>query len=76
MSSAQRILAALGGSENIIELQPSISRIKAQVRDAGAVDELELADAGALGMVRSGNEVQVVVGSSAAELVTQIEGMR
>ena len=39
MSNAEQILAALGGADNIIEIEPCITRLRAEVEDPSLVDE-------------------------------------
>lgn len=72
MSKAEEILAGLGGADNIIEIEPCITRLRTEVNDAGKVDEAALKRAGAHGVVRSGNVVQVVVGPEADTLSEDI----
>ena len=55
MSQAESILKALGGWENIADLEACITRIRVDVRDDDAVDEAALKDAGAFGVVKVGN---------------------
>jgi PTS system N-acetylglucosamine-specific IIB component len=33
-SKAEQIVAALGGSDNIVEIEPCITRLRTEVRDA------------------------------------------
>lgn len=76
MSQAESILKALGGWENIADLEACITRIRVDVRDDDAVDEGALKDAGAFGVVKVGNSVQVVMGPQADTIVADIEELR
>ena len=76
MSKAERILAALGGNDNIVELEPCITRLRVEVTDPNLIDEEDLRAHGAFGVVRSGRVVQVVVGPEADELAERIDGLR
>jgi PTS system N-acetylglucosamine-specific IIB component len=76
MSKAEQILAGLGGSDNIIDIEACITRLRTEVGDAGKVDEAALKAAGAMGVVKSGNVVQVVVGPEAENLADDIEDLR
>ena len=76
MSKAESILAALGGDENIIDLEACITRIRVEVEDTGKVDEAGLRAAGAFGVVQQGSAVQVVVGPEADNIVEDIEDLR
>lgn len=72
---AAQIVAGLGGLENIIEVEPCITRLRTEVEDPALVDEAALKAAGAYGVVISGNVVQVVVGPAADTLASDIEDM-
>ncbi|NAZ86397.1 glucose PTS transporter subunit EIIB [Kineococcus indalonis] len=76
MSQAQKILDALGGSGNVVEIEPCITRLRCEVSDASAVDEAGLKAAGAMGVLRSGTVVQVVVGPNADTIAEDIEDLR
>ena len=54
MSTAENILAALGGAENVIVIEPCITRLRAEVEDPRLIDEHALKAAGAHGVLRSG----------------------
>ncbi len=73
MSKAQQILDALGGLSNVVELEPCITRLRVEVRDAEAVNENDLKTAGAFGVVRSGRIIQVIVGPEADNLAAQLQ---
>jgi len=75
-SKAEQILAALGGSDNIIEIEPCITRLRTEVEDGSKVDEAALRKAGAHGVIQQGNVVQVVVGPEADTLAEDIEDLR
>lgn len=76
MSKAEDILAALGGDENVVELEPCITRLRVEVSDPDRVDEEQLRAHGAFGVVRSGRVVQVVVGPEADDLAISIDELR
>lgn len=76
MSKAEDILAALGGHENVVDLEPCITRLRVEVTDPGQVDEEQLRSHGAFGVVRSGRVVQVVVGPEADDLAVSIDELR
>lgn len=76
MSKAAKILAALGGDDNIIDLEPCITRLRVEVEDPSLVDEAALKATGAFGVVRSGKVIQVVVGPEADTLASDIEDLR
>ena len=74
-SKAEQILAALGGADNIVEIEPCITRLRTEVTDASLVDEAALKAAGAHGVITAGSVVQVVVGPEADNLADDIEDL-
>ncbi|WEO76854.1 PTS glucose/sucrose transporter subunit IIB [Cryobacterium sp. SO2] len=75
-SKAEQILAGLGGSANIVDIEACITRLRTEVADPSLVDEGILKAAGAHGVLRSGTIVQVVVGPEADNLADDIEDLR
>jgi N-acetylglucosamine PTS system EIIB component len=73
MDKAEAIVKALGGAENIIEIEPCTTRLRTEVSDPAKVDDAGLKAAGAVGVMRSGRVVQVVVGMDADTLASDIE---
>ena len=47
MSKAADLLAGLGGSDNIVEIEPCITRLRTEVENPSLVDEKALKAAGA-----------------------------
>ena len=74
-STAEQIVAGLGGGENIVEIEACITRLRTEVADGGLVDEAALKAAGAHGVLRSGTVVQVVVGPDADTIASDIEDL-
>jgi PTS system N-acetylglucosamine-specific IIB component len=74
-SKAEQILAGLGGADNIVEIEPCITRLRTEVEDGTKVDQAALKAAGAHGVIVSGNVVQVVVGPEADTLAEDIEDL-
>ncbi|MEU0516922.1 glucose PTS transporter subunit EIIB [Streptosporangium sp. NPDC006007] len=72
-ADAGAIIAGLGGVQNIIEIEPCITRLRTEVRDAAKVDQAALRAAGAHGVMTAGNVVQVVVGPEADTIASDIE---
>jgi len=61
--TAERFVAALGGRENIVELDNCATRLRMEIADVGSVDERALKRAGAAGTIKPGGKsVQVVYG--------------
>ncbi|TFC84051.1 PTS sugar transporter [Cryobacterium sinapicolor] len=74
-SKAAQILAALGGKDNIVEIEACITRLRTEVTDPAVVNEAALKAAGAHGVFRSGTIIQVVVGPEADNLAEDIEDL-
>lgn len=75
MSKAEDILAALGGADNVEDIEGCITRLRTEVADPGLVDEGALKAAGAHGVMASGSVVQVVVGPEAENLAEDIQDL-
>jgi PTS system N-acetylglucosamine-specific IIB component len=70
--TAERIVAGLGGRENLTSVEGCITRLRTRVRDASLVDDTRLRAAGAHGVVRMGTTIQVIVGTEAEPLAEDI----
>ena len=75
-SKAEKIVAALGGLENLEEVEGCITRLRTEVHDPALVDEAALKAAGAHGVVKMGTAVQVVIGTDADPIANEIEDLR
>ncbi len=75
MSKAEQILAGLGGPDNIEDLEACITRLRVEVNDPDLVDDGMLKAAGAFGVVRASDAIQVVVGPEADTLAEDIEDL-
>jgi PTS system N-acetylglucosamine-specific IIB component len=73
MEQAAAILAALGGVDNIDEIEPCTTRLRSLVRDTALVDVTGLRAAGAFGVMISGRVVQVVVGPHVDLIATDLD---
>lgn len=69
---AEQVLQALGGSDNIRSMEPCITRIRVEVNDMGKVDEPALKKAGAFGVMKMGNAIQVVMGTQSDNIEAEI----
>ncbi|WP_274536103.1 PTS glucose/sucrose transporter subunit IIB [Streptomyces sp. CB03234] len=74
-SKAEKIVAGLGGIDNIEEVEGCITRLRTEVNDPGLVDEAALKAAGAHGVVKMGTAIQVVIGTDADPIAAEIEDM-
>jgi N-acetylglucosamine PTS system EIIB component len=71
MSKADDIIAALGGAENIEEVEGCITRLRTEVNDPALVDQAALKKL-AIGVVAMGTGIQVIVGPEADNLAQDI----
>ncbi|MET7682809.1 PTS glucose/sucrose transporter subunit IIB [Streptomyces sp. NPDC005423] len=74
-SKAEKIVAGLGGIENIEEIEGCITRLRTEVIDPSKVDDAALKAAGAHGVVKMGTAIQVVIGTDADPIAADIEDM-
>ncbi|WP_433328749.1 PTS transporter subunit EIIB [Spirillospora sp. CA-294931] len=76
MDRAESIVAALGGADNIREIEACATRLRTEVDDPAKVDEPALKAArGVYGVMRRGGVVQVVVGPEADTIAADIEDL-
>ncbi|MEU9778232.1 MULTISPECIES: PTS glucose/sucrose transporter subunit IIB [Streptomyces] len=74
-TKAEKIVAGLGGIDNIEEIEGCITRLRTEVADPSKVDEAALKAAGAHGVVKMGTAIQVVIGTDADPIAADIEDM-
>ncbi|MFC8866891.1 glucose PTS transporter subunit EIIB [Streptomyces sp. NPDC057148] len=74
-SKAEKIVAGLGGLDNIEEVEGCITRLRTEVNDPELVNEAALKAAGAHGVVKMGTAIQVVIGTDADPIAAEIEDM-
>ena len=74
-TKAEKIVAGLGGIDNIEEVDGGITRLRTEVVDPAKVDETALKAAGAHGVVKMGSAIQVVIGTDADPIAAEIEDM-
>lgn len=70
---ASGYLEALGGRENITIMDACITRLRLSVHDITRIEDARLKKLGASGVFKSGNDVQVVVGTKADLISTEIK---
>ncbi|MDO3409057.1 glucose-specific PTS transporter subunit IIBC [Saccharibacillus sp. CPCC 101409] len=69
----QNILLALGGRENISNLDACITRLRVQVNHVGNVDKDRLKNLGAAGVLEVGNNIQAIFGTRSDTIKSQIQ---
>lgn len=73
MIDEHQVLLALGGAENLISLDACITRLRLQTKDTSRVNEKKLKALGAAGVMKTGNNVQVVFGTQSDALKERIQ---
>jgi PTS system N-acetylglucosamine-specific IIC component len=71
---AERVISALGGRANLVNVDACITRLRVEVADASKVDQAGLKSLGAAGVVQVGNSIQAVFGTDAEVLKNDIIG--
>ncbi|MGL5151763.1 MAG: PTS transporter subunit EIIC [Clostridium sp.] len=75
-AQAQAILTSIGGKENIDSIDACITRVRVTLKDGSYINEAELRKFGATGVMKMGsNNFQIVVGTIADPLVTQMKNL-
>lgn len=69
---AQQVIVALGGADNIQNIDACITRLRTSLKDAQMVNESALKALGATGTVKIGNGVQVIFGTRSEHIKNQI----
>ena len=70
--TAQQVLDGLGGGDNITSMEPCITRIRVQLKDKSLMDERALKKAGAHGVMKMGDAVQVVMGTKSDNIEAEM----
>jgi PTS system N-acetylglucosamine-specific IIC component len=73
-SMAEKLIAAFGGRENLVNVDACITRLRMEVADTSLVDQPALKKLGAAGVIEVGNNVQAIFGTKAESLKDQIKG--
>ncbi len=71
-STAEQLIGAFGGRENLVTVDACITRLRMEVVDTGRVDQDRLRALGAAGVIEVGNSVQAVFGTQAEALKNDI----
>ncbi|MTI58178.1 glucose-specific PTS transporter subunit IIBC [Geosporobacter ferrireducens] len=70
---AMNVLEALGGKENIRNLDACITRLRVIVKDIKKVDKSRIKNLGASGVLEVGDNIQAIFGPKSDQLKTQIK---
>ncbi len=72
-SRAAHILAALGGKDNISDLDCCATRLRITVKEPEKVIDSALRESGASGVIRKGNGIQVIYGPRVTVIKSELE---
>lgn len=73
---AERVLDALGGGDNILDIDACITRLRLQVKDENLVNDKGLKELGAAGVLKvGGGSVQAIFGTEAEMLKDDIKAL-
>ncbi|MGL5124124.1 MAG: glucose PTS transporter subunit EIIB, partial [Fusobacteriaceae bacterium] len=70
--TAKNILAALGGKENIEDLDACITRLRVSVYDISKVDKVKIKNLGATGVLEVQGGIQAIFGAMADPIKQKI----
>lgn len=70
--NADKLIAALGGAENILAVEPCITRLRFEIIDPALVDATRLRQPLCYGATVLGKAVQVIVGPEAEIMLDDI----
>lgn len=71
---AAQYMSALGGKENMIDIDNCVTRLRLKVKDTKEVDEAELKRLGARGVIKlNATDLQVVVGTQVESLANDLK---
>ncbi|WP_026581223.1 N-acetylglucosamine-specific PTS transporter subunit IIBC [Bacillus sp. J33] len=72
--AANGYLAALGGKENLVEIDNCVTRLRLKVKDMSGVDEARLKQLGSKGVIKlSKTDLQVIVGTDVEFLSNELK---
>ncbi len=70
---SERILAGLGGKDNIQSLDACATRLRVTVENGDLVDEAALKETGAAGVIKKGKGIQVIYGPVVTTIKSELE---
>ena len=71
-----KLVEYLGGKDNIISTETSLSRFKVILKDVSIVDKEAIQKLGAQGIVEIDNQLKIILGSESKQLKKYIDGLK
>lgn len=71
-----KLVEYLGGKDNIISTETSLSRFKVTLKDISIVNKEAIQKLGAKGIVEIDNQLKIILGSDSKQLKKYIDGLK
>lgn len=71
-----KLVEYLGGKDNIISTETSLSRFKVTLKDVSIVNKEAIQKLGAKGIVEIDNQLKIILGSDSKQLKKYIDGLK
>ena len=71
-----KLVEYLGGKDNIISTETSLSRFKVTLKDVSIVNKEAIQKLGAKGIVEIDNQLKIILGSESRQLKKYIDGLK
>lgn len=71
-----KLVEALGGKDNILATEISLSRFKVTLKDINKVNKETIQKLGAKGIVEIDNTLKIILGSNSKQLKKYIDGLK
>jgi len=71
-----KLVEYLGGKDNIIKTEISLSRFKVTLKDVSIVNKEAIQKLGAKGIVEIDNQLKIILGSESRQLKKYIDGLK
>lgn len=71
-----KLVEYLGGKDNIISTETSLSRFKVTLKDVNVVNKDAIQKLGAKGIVEIDNQLKIILGSDSKQLKKYIDGLK
>lgn len=72
---AAKLIEALGGKSNILELESCITRLRILLNNPSALNEKAVKALGAVGVMKMGGAIQVVLGTHAERIEQEMKAL-
>ena len=73
---ANKLVEYLGGKDNIINMEANMSRFKVSLKDVSIVNKEAIQKLGAKGIVEIDNQLKIILGPNAKNLIKYIEDLK